>query len=91
MVHKFVYEQLNNFILEPKAYSSNVVDKGPLMTSILTPTLQKTSTMGITKEWECQAYADGQITYRWYKNNMVKNNVSKHLKLSGCQIEQNIL
>jgi len=56
--------------LEPKDYS-RVIDKGPIMVSKLSPILQKTDKMGIEKEWECQAYADGDVTYRWYKNNQV--------------------
>ena len=41
------------------------------MTSILSPDTHKTHIMGIKMEWECQAFADGQITYRWYKDNVV--------------------
>ena len=49
----------------------NINDKGPMMTSVFNPDSYSTSVMGIGKEWECQAFADGQITYRWFKNDVV--------------------
>ena len=59
-----------SFTTEIAPYPS-IEDKGPLMTSILSPDTHKTHIMGIKMEWECQAFADGQITYRWYKDNVV--------------------
>ena len=57
-------------ISEPAIISVN--DKGPLLlTPFMTPENHKTHEMGIAMEWECHAVADGNVIYRWYKDDVV--------------------
>ena len=47
-------------------------DPGPiLMTTPLLPANYSTWQIGIAKTWDCIAYGDEQLTYRWYKNGEV--------------------
>uniref|UniRef100_A0A7M5VBF8 Uncharacterized protein n=2 Tax=Clytia hemisphaerica TaxID=252671 RepID=A0A7M5VBF8_9CNID len=57
-------------LTEPAIISVN--DKGPLLlTPFMTPAVHKTHLMGIGKEWECHAVADGDVIYRWYKDDVL--------------------
>lgn len=67
-VNNTIYSIL--YFLEPAIISVN--DKGPLLlTPFMTPAVHKTHLMGIGKEWECHAVADGDVIYRWYKDDVV--------------------
>ena len=59
------------FLFAEVAPFTRFVDRGPVMMFPLKTENYYTHMIGVPKEFSCIAYGDGNVTYRWYKDDKV--------------------